>query len=873
MSQDLDELYQEIQRGTADLDANFFRGFTMTEVQSFKARLTRLEEAENNVIADKIVASLNYDSRPVRHDSVPQAHQNTFHWAFDSRLSHWLRSGGGIFWVSGKPGSGKSTFMKFIASHMQTKELLSSWAGSVDTLAVAAHFFWIAGSAIQRSWQGLFQSLLFDVLHKHPYVLRLISPNRWAAAKTGQWETAAEPWSVTELAAALRALASTKDMPLKICFFIDGLDEFDSDHAELCNVLCDMTSSAHIKMCLSSRPWAVFEDSFGSDSEKRLDIHELTRDDIRGFVSHQLQTHLEWGSRPSIEGSVKKTELVERIAAQADGVFLWAFFVTRSLGEDLSSGKSIAELHDRLSDLPNDLEQLFKHMLESVNSVNHIKMAAILEAAAHAFEPLHIDLYWHVEKEIEDPNYARRCLIGAGTPQSITKQREQIIESINDKTKGLLRLVNQHVEFLHRTVKDFVLTRNMGDYFKSKLPLNYNGFNSIATAYLGFLKTTRHDHSIVAGIVRLGPGQNSGPFISHLNLAMIYASEALKSDQSESAPHHQTMELLNDYESAIDEMVRVGHVTIRSFNSQDCNPKLPFREELLRHNLTAYIAKRLREDPRFFDMFDEPPLYAALTPMTISSGESPAPVAGIVDLILRRGDDPNVRPRTQDLSDFVSPWVIFTRGVLSFFNMLSNASMFPALRFNDSLEHGLFGLLLSHGANPNQPLLDQKGAHTAFSHFLDISLSRFLGNECFDGYLRTLDALLRFGASLGVPSVEAKREGETACGNLARPRPEESILMSFCTELETLLPRLAADPKRASFVSAVTEKLVFKCAGNEESLGQLSVAVTKGFPAAVAKPLLLLVESELDNTKSRKRHRGSWGNEPSGSGIKHLRRE
>ena len=117
MSQLLEDLKRDIQ--IDKIDSNTKPSvFTETEVELFKTQLASLAEAESNIIADKIVASLNYDSRPVRHGSVPQAHKDTFQRAFDSRLSHWLRSGSGIFWISGKPGSGKSTFMKFIASHV-----------------------------------------------------------------------------------------------------------------------------------------------------------------------------------------------------------------------------------------------------------------------------------------------------------------------------------------------------------------------------------------------------------------------------------------------------------------------------------------------------------------------------------------------------------------------------------------------------------------------------------------------------------------------------------------------------------------------------------------------------------------------------------
>ncbi|KAN0102071.1 hypothetical protein V8E51_012581 [Hyaloscypha variabilis] len=792
MSQLLEDLKRDIQIDKNDSNTKP-SVFTETEVELFKTRLASLAEAESNIIADKIVASLNYDSRPVRHGSVPQAHKDTFQRAFDSRLSHWLRSGSGIFWISGKPGSGKSTFMKFIASH---------------------------------------------------------------------WQTAAEPWAVTELVAALRALVSAKDIPLKMCFFIDGLYEFDSDHTELCKVLCDMARSPHIKMCLSSRPWAVFEDSFGADSSKRLDIHELTRNDIRGFVSDQLQTHSKWNADTSKKAAAQKENLVECIAAQADGVFLWAFFVTKSIREDLSNGSTIADLYKRVSDLPSDLEQLFKHMLEIVDQKDHLKMAGLLQVTAHAWEPLHIDLYWYVEKEFEEDHYAFRCPIEVTAPERISKQREQTIRNINNMTKGLLKLINQRMGFLHRT------------YLRSKLPAGYNGFTSIATVYLGFLKTTRHDHSLVTGIVRLGPGQNSGPFISQLNLALMYTSEALKSEDSASSPHYQTYALLDEYEKAVENMVRTGHVAIGEFHPQACDPRLPFREELLRHNLTSYIAQRCDSKPDFFSIFDEPPLFAALTPMSISNSESPAPVSSTLELILQRGDSPNAKPQTPNPSDAVSPWVTFARGVLSVFNMLSGPSMFPALRFNSSLNNGLFDLLLAHGANPNQHLLNRRGAHTVFSHFLDISLSSFLGSECFDGYLRTLDAFLRAGASLGVPD-ERDIDGESgeAFGNLARVRRDESVLGGFCDELATLLARLAADPERARFVSAVTGRIIFHCNGQEEELRQLSVAISEGFPENFGEPLLRVIERELDKSNSRKRHRGSWSEEVSRSAVKHFRGE
>lgn len=478
----------------------------------------------------------------------------------------------------------------------------------------------------------------------------------------------------------------------------------------------------------------------------------------------------------SEEVTLEKAELVDRIVAQADGVFLWAFLVTRSLRENLSNGERIRDLNRRFSQLLSDLDQLFQHMLENVNPADHPKMAGILQAAVHALEPLHVDLYWQLEKEFEGHSPASRDLVGPGPPEGIAVCREQTICSINEKTKGLLRVVYDRVEFLHRTVKDFVLTKDIGEYLRSKLPADYNGFISIGAAYLGFLRTTRQDHPLVAGVIRQGRGLNTGPFIAHLNQALVYASEALKqTDQPGSSQQRRAEELLGEYEAAIEAMVSLGHVAIRGVNSRGCDARLLFREELLKHDVTPYLAKKIREQPDFFDVFDESPLFAALTPMCRSSGESPAPVPGVLDILLRRGEDPHVLPRQpgpgtgppEGASDAASPWVLFARSTMSVFNMLSGPLMFPALRWNASLKDATFSRLLSHGADPNVPLLDRYGARTVFSHFLDISLSKFLGEECFEGYLGTLDAFLRAGTRLGVPDL-AGTEGsgaEAAFGN------------------------------------------------------------------------------------------------------------
>ena len=70
-----------------------------------------------------VIQSLIYPEIHLRFDKIPRAYIWTFEWLFTptaTAFPEWLKSGDGIFWMSGKAGSGKSTLMKFLSSHQNT---------------------------------------------------------------------------------------------------------------------------------------------------------------------------------------------------------------------------------------------------------------------------------------------------------------------------------------------------------------------------------------------------------------------------------------------------------------------------------------------------------------------------------------------------------------------------------------------------------------------------------------------------------------------------------------------------------------------------------------------------------------------------------
>lgn len=102
-----------------------------------------------------------------RADQIEDPFRNTFEWVFDTTsFSNWLQEGTGLFWVNGKPGSGKSTLMKYILKSQRTWDLLHDWRRSFSDIEeiIASFFFHYRGTALQKSFEGLLRSLIVQLI-------------------------------------------------------------------------------------------------------------------------------------------------------------------------------------------------------------------------------------------------------------------------------------------------------------------------------------------------------------------------------------------------------------------------------------------------------------------------------------------------------------------------------------------------------------------------------------------------------------------------------------------------------------------------------------------------------------------------------------
>jgi hypothetical protein len=156
--------------------------------------------------------------------------------------------------------------MKYIAGYTRKREKLGIWTGS-EKLYIGSYFFWNQGTEMQKSRAGLMQSLLYQLLRTAPDLTSFTVGTRLNH----------EAWEMTELIATFDRIASPTRYHAKLFFFIDGLDAYNGDENDVEAILEILASSPHMKICASSRPGRLYEDSSLCSRSAAFDIAQFTR--------------------------------------------------------------------------------------------------------------------------------------------------------------------------------------------------------------------------------------------------------------------------------------------------------------------------------------------------------------------------------------------------------------------------------------------------------------------------------------------------------------------------------------------------------------------------------------------------------------------
>jgi len=107
-------------------------------------------------------------------------------------------------------------------------------------------------------------------------------------------------------------------------------------------------------------------------------LQHLTAHDIRCYVHTKFHEHP--GFLELEKGNSKlATQLYDDITEKASGVFLWVRLAVQSLLRGIADGDRVVDLMKRLEDLPEDLEMLFRKILNSVDPAYRVNSAQLFQ--------------------------------------------------------------------------------------------------------------------------------------------------------------------------------------------------------------------------------------------------------------------------------------------------------------------------------------------------------------------------------------------------------------------------------------------------------------------------------------------------------------
>jgi hypothetical protein len=412
-----------------------------------------------------------------RREQVGSAHQETFKWVLEvgnkTGFAEWVRTGSGIFWIRGKPASGKSTLMKFIEESPRLKSCLGTWSGC-EPLVTVSSWFWSAGSELQRSLVGLYRSLLYQILEANDDLCHESFP---------EWHVKfyeKDPTIETLTAAMRKALLAIDRMTTRYFLMIDGLDEYESDSigkTQLAKFMLELAASSNVKLVLTSRPEPAFE--FALRGLPTLRLEALTRPDISAFTKTSLRSHIASRELSRLERD-GFTDIENFIVDHAEGVFLWVAIVVRIALDGFMHFEDLIIIRDRIMSLPAELDELFTHIL-----THRIPQ----HSRGTACRYLAVMLEWtlRTEQSPEGPiiiiaqqasSYAQACYVASWEREQVEAAIANFPSRLKTCCYGLLECDegrNMHVRFLHRTLFDYlnqaklartIISSGVGDAFE-----------------------------------------------------------------------------------------------------------------------------------------------------------------------------------------------------------------------------------------------------------------------------------------------------------------------------------------------------------------------------------------------------------------------
>ncbi|KAI0159875.1 hypothetical protein GGR52DRAFT_576619 [Hypoxylon sp. FL1284] len=674
----MDHIQEDIQRlinKSSDRDA---RAAQLTSFVTGLEVLVREHDERRRQV--NIIKSLYFAELHRRWSRIEDADLLTNSWLFDESQTSfldWLRCGEGMFYINGKPGSGKSTLMKFACKHSKTIQALEQWAGTAK-LHTASYFFWNQGFEMQKSKTGLLQSLLYQILSRAPDSIPQMCYDH----------PADEPWEFDTLKTAFQSDTERDDVPEKF-----------------------------------------------RRTEYSLAVQDFTRGDMIDCVRQRLH------SSPKFEALKDRGtlygEIIEFITDNAQGVWLWVFLVTRDLIKAVNRDEGSRKLTQIINEFPKDLESYFEAIVNRIEPHYRREMAQILLLALEQVQPLPLYAFSLLEVENQDPRYAISAPVSPITHQELLSVETPWMSRLFNRCGDLLLVshgdhpifLRNSVDFMHRTVRDF-----LQDCFYQRLQSelrdrNYSPSLSLCNISLFLLKKLSYIDLSTHDLRKASMRQ----MIERMDELFYYAHEQEKLGESselvdilDEADRVSSIHEDNIYNYWIlaGDLPTDGHFE-KCPEEGNCN----FLALTVQARLVNYVREKLRADRRKIQKRGRPLLDYALRPRRVtminmpyySDRNDPSVDVNMVKLLLDYGANPN---QQMHLNNGHTVWALFLQSMWE----KTNDPHSPLGRSNGQKRawYAVSELLIQHGAD-----IDCRLGSFSFTGKLTAAsvLERVFGNE------------------------------------------------------------------------------------------------------------------------------------------------
>ena len=296
--------------------------------------------------------------------------------------------------------------------------------------------------------------LLFQILSAIPDLQKVLDYSTSTVPQEGE----TYKWEKDDLQNLFTAAIQSLGQRRLVCF-IDALDECEEDQIrDMVDFLerlgqLAISSQIHFHVCLSSRHYPNI--SISNGIQLILEEQEDHAQDIAKYLDSALKA-----------GRGKQCEAIkEEIRKRSSGIFLWVILVVQILNKEYDHGR-VHALRRRLGEIPDGLDRLFEDILTR-DEENIKELILCLQWILYARRPLKREEVYHAILSGTDPEE----LLTTNLEETTTQDMDRFILSCSKGLAETTKLKACTVQFIHESVRDFLLGKN--GFNKLKLELGH----------------------------------------------------------------------------------------------------------------------------------------------------------------------------------------------------------------------------------------------------------------------------------------------------------------------------------------------------------------------------------------------------------------